>query len=86
MQIISSFEEMPFKVYLVLNLDRLQPEPHPTTPEGWGPSGGPSPACRPCLKTHHSVSSLYLVAHHKVQNWLNASFIPFNSQHSQAAT
>lgn len=27
---------MPFKVYLVLSLDRLQPEPHPTTPEGLG--------------------------------------------------
>lgn len=67
---------MPFKVSLVLNLDRLQPEPHPTTPEGWGPSGRPLTCLPSCLKTQHSVNSLYLVAHHKVQNWLNTGFIP----------
>lgn len=35
-------------------------EPHPTTPEGWGPSGRPLTCLSSCLKTHHSVNSLYL--------------------------
>ena len=78
---------MPFKVYLVLNLDRLQESPTPPPPRAG--AEWEAPHLPVVLSENPPLSQFFisvLVAYPKVQNWLNTGFIPFNSHHNHVAT